>query len=49
MNMNWTPIERHPRLVFDEFGPDEEAIVRYYIARGKPFTVVIKPFTVVIK
>lgn len=37
------PAERaqhHPVLVFDTFGPTEAAIVRYYLRRGRPFTVV---------
>ena len=38
---HWDTIERHPRLVFDKIGPDEEAIIGYYIAKGLPFTVVV--------
>jgi len=39
---NWAAIERHPRLVFSQFGPEEADMVRYYLATSKPFTVVIR-------
>lgn len=38
---NWRKIERHPRLVFAKIGKREAAMVRYYLARGRPFTVVV--------
>ena len=40
---HWPAIERHPRLVFEEFSFPESSMVRYYLKRGKPFTVVISP------
>lgn len=42
MELAWRPdVLRHPRLVFDSVGPDEEALIWYYLATGKPFTVVV--------
>jgi len=38
---HWAAIERHPRLVFGELGPEEEDMVNYYLRQNKPFTVVI--------
>ncbi len=40
---SWPQIERHPRLVFESFGFPESSMVRYYLKRGKPFTVVMSP------
>ena len=40
---HWPEIERHPRLVFEQMGSPESSMVRYYLKRGKPFTVVMSP------
>ena len=37
----WPKIRLHPRLVFEHFALEEECMVRYYLATGKPFTVVL--------
>ena len=33
--------QAHPRLVFDEIGTEELAMVLYYLAQGRSFTVVV--------
>ena len=38
---HWSAIERHPRLVFASVGPAEAEMIRYYLERGRPFTVVV--------
>lgn len=40
--LHWNAIERHPRLVFDWIDETEEWMIRYYLERGEPFTVVIR-------
>ena len=40
--IHWPQVERHPRLVFDYIGAAEAAMIRYYIERGEPFSVVIR-------
>ena len=42
LSAHWPAIERHPRLVFDYIGAAEAAMIRYYIERGEPFSVVIR-------
>ena len=42
LSAHWPAIEQHPRLVFDYIGPSEAAMIRYYIERGEPFSVVIR-------
>jgi hypothetical protein len=34
-------VQVHPRLVFDEIGTEELAIILYYLAQGRGFTVVV--------
>lgn len=37
----WPEIERHPRIVYDG-SPEAERQVRWYLARGRPFSVIIE-------
>lgn len=39
---HWPEIEVHPRIIFDR-SATTEATVRWYLARGKPFTVICQP------
>ena len=39
---HWDQIERHPRLVFDQMDATTAEIVKWQLAQGKPFTVVMR-------